>query len=58
MIGVAPESLCGPALDVVVEGLARRDVGSVGEDALADRGSQIAALIGVARLEDHRMSLR
>ena len=48
----------GAALEVVVERLALRDGGGVGEDALADRGAQVAALLGVACLEDDRLALR
>ena len=32
--------------------------GGVGEDALADRGAEVAALVGVAGLEDDRLALR
>ncbi len=48
----------GAALEVVVERLALGDGGGMGEDALADRGPQVAALLGVACLEDDRLALR
>ena len=48
----------GAGLDVGVERLALLERGGVGEDALADRRAEVAALLGVARLEDHRLALR
>jgi hypothetical protein len=57
LLGVAALGL-GAALEVVVERLALGDGGGVGEDALTDRGAQVAALLRVAGLEDDRLALR
>ena len=46
------------ALDVGVEGLPGLQGGVPGEDGVGRCGGEVAALVGVARLEDHRPSLR
>src|SRR5208282_4036831 len=46
-----------PGLDVAVEGLPRLKRRGVGEDPLADGGTEVTALLGVAGLEDDRLSL-
>ena len=47
-----------PAFHVGVEGLPGLQRGVAGEDRIRRRGGEVAALVGVARLEDHRASLR
>ncbi|MCY1452826.1 hypothetical protein D9M71_697780 [compost metagenome] len=56
LIGIAAKSLC-PALDILVESLALLDAGGMGEDHIRSGGAQIAALLRIAGLEDHRLAL-
>jgi len=48
----------GPGLDVAVEGLPGLDRRGMGEDPLTDGRAEVTALLGVAGLEDDRLSLR
>ena len=50
--------LAQPALDVGVEGLPVLQRGVPGEDGVGRGGGELAALVGVAGLEDHRAALR
>ncbi len=53
-----PAELRQPALHVGVEGLPGLQRAVPGEDRVRRRGGEVAALVGVAGLEDHRPALR
>src|SRR6185437_16600995 len=47
-----------PALEVLVERLARLDGAVPGEDRVGGAGAELAARVGVAGLDEHRVALR
>ena len=57
-LATGPAELGQPTFHVGVEALPGGQRGVAGEDRVRRRGGEVAALVGVAGLEDHRASLR